>query len=242
MLRLARLSLFMRIILKSPPSILEVAVLQSKQNFKKGWVHSLMGDLKWITACDDFACGSNWNSLDQWVSFLSVSPKSYLNKIKAFCKLPFANIPTQWATSNVLLDFSRPLVCGICGKVSYSNQAHSVHLASSHNIKCKFRCYVDGPTCRICLKNFDTRERCLNHAKKCKVCRVNLLARGPVISIEEAEELDSSSCAAHQALYAAGKRRHFAAVPVMVSHGPLLPIIALSPSTHHALGVGYNYH
>ena len=82
----------------------------------------------------------------------------------------------------------------------------------------------------------------INHARKCKVCRANLLARDPVLSKSEADSLDEDERDFHRALYLKGRRRHFAAIPVIVASGPLLPIIALNPSSHHVLGVGHNYY
>ena len=63
-----------------------------------------------------------------------------------------------------------------------------------------------------------------------------------VISQDSVEELDGKCCSENQKLYAAGRRRHFADIPVSRNHGPLLPVIALRPSSHHALGFGHNYH
>ena len=124
-----------------------------------------------------------------------------------------------------------------------SLQAHSVHLASSHSFKSKLRKYVDGHTCRICLKNFWTRERCPNHVRyRSQVCYANALMRGPVLSQEEADELDSIDCLEHQKLYAVGRRRHKAVLPCVQMPGPLLPVIPICASSHHPLGLGHNYY
>jgi len=241
MLRLSRLSLFLRIIIKGPPLLLELILAQDTSGFKKGWVCSLRDDLVWLTSCEHFADGID-RDLAQWVEFLSQSPGPFLKKIKSFCKTPFANICTQWATSRVLEEYSRPVNCYLCGKESMSLQAHSVHLARSHGIKSKFRMYVDGPTCRICLVNFGSRERCLNHVRyRSKVCYANSLMRGPILSSQQADELDLLERPEHKALYSAGKRRHTAEHPCLRAHGPLLPILTLRGSSHHPLGLGYNY-
>jgi len=240
MLRLARLLLFVRIIIKTPPLLLELAQAHDMPVFRKGWVSSLKSDLFWLSSAEAFSsCGSF--SVTQWVAFLAAAPGRYLKQIKAFCKSPFANICTQWATSSVLKQYSSPIVCYICGKESNSLQAHSVHLSSSHNIKSKFRRYVDGATCRVCLRNFSSRECCLNHVRyRSKVCYANALMRGPVLTIEEADALDQQERSEYQALHRAGKRRHVASVPCMQAHGPLLPIITLRHSEHHPLGYGHN--
>ena len=192
-----------------------------------------------MAQCEDFESFSGY-SVAQWYNKLSESPKLFLRKIKRFCKTPFANMVSSWAQSESLKIMSAPLVCYFCGNVSSSFQAHSVHLASSHGIKCKFRKYVDGPVCRVCLKNFDTRDRCLNHAKKSLVCKLNLLCRGPCIDEEEAKRLDDLDKSHNVSLYRRGRRSNFAEFPVIQCHGPLLPVIQSRPSTHHVLGFGYN--
>ena len=64
-----------------------------------------------------------------------------------------------------------------------------------------------------------------------------LTSRGRRIYIYIADSLDEEEREFHRALYVKGRRRHFAAIPVIVASGPLLPIIALNPSSHHVLGL-----
>ena len=116
-LRLSRLSLFMRILAKAP-------AFQS--SFKKGWVASLVADFQWLSCFPQFSECSGWN-FQQWKEHSSAEPKSMAKLIKKVCKSPFANICAQWAVSSVLQAFSQPIVCDICCKVSKSLQAHSVH-------------------------------------------------------------------------------------------------------------------
>ena len=242
MLSMSRLLLFLRIIVKSPPALLNIVLAQDNRKICKGWVSSLKDDLHWLSSSDAYRPGAYWDLLG-WVAHFKLCPSRHMKLIKSFCKPPFANICTQWATSKVLAEYASPMTCYICGKVSMSFQAHSVHLASSHLIKSKMRKYVDGRTCRICLKNFWTRERCLNHVRyRSKVCYANALMRGPVLSQEEADELDSIECPGNQVLYAAGRRRHKAVLPCIQMPGPLLPVIPLRNSSHHPLGFGHNYH
>ena len=135
-----------------------------------------------------------------------------------------------------------PVTCDICGHISKSSQSHSVHMCSKHGVKSRFRRYVDGHVCRICLRNFWTRERCLNHVRyRSVICKSNTLMRGPVISNEEADSLDQMDCSEHSRLYALGKRRCNADLPCIQNQGPLLPIITIHSSSHHRLGFGHNY-
>jgi len=79
MLRLARLSLFLRIVIKRPPLLLELILAQDIPKVNKGWVRSLKSDLVWLTSCEDFVGGIGWDVV-QWVEFFSQSPGPYLKK------------------------------------------------------------------------------------------------------------------------------------------------------------------
>ena len=71
---------------------------------------------------------------------------------------------------------------------------------------------------------------------------MNLLIRGPVLSQAQADKLDAAECQHNAKLYTAGRRPHHAEVPCIQASAPLLPIIALRPSKHHALGLGHNFY
>ena len=240
-LRLSRLSLFMRILIKAPPYLLQLATDQSC--FKKGWAASLMADFKWLSCFDDFSECSRWN-FQQWKVHLGTEPKSMAKLIKKVCKSPFANIHAQWAVSPVLQIFAQPIVCDSCGKVSKSLQAHSVHSFRAHGIKCKLRKYVPHTHCLICLREFWTRERCLNHVRyRSQVCRFNSILRGPILDDVEADALDQKCLKHNRQLHASGRRRHAVDRPSIILQGPLLPIILMEgqASAHHSLGVGHRH-
>ena len=162
--------------------------------------------------------------------------------MRKYCKSPFANMVEQWASSPALKAFAAPIECSHCGVLCKSYQAYAVHLPRKHNVKSKFRMYVMGNTCKVCLVNFHTRERCLNHVRyRSKVCKHNYLLRGPVLDEAEASLLDAADYAENRILYAKGLRRHQALCPSMRAFGPLLPLLNERPSKHHPLGFGHNY-
>ena len=240
-LRMSRLLLFVRLVAKSPPLLLALALSQSE--LKRGWVASLIGDLRWLCGSTLFADHASWD-LSTWVDHFKVSPQASAKQIKAYCKSPFANICVQWAVSPTLRAFSQPIQCTVCGKLSMSQQAHAVHLYSAHKVKCTFRLYVPQTHCMICLREFWTREGCLNHAKKSKVCRYNLLIRGPYLSQIESDSLDQACHERNRQLHASGRRRHATEKSSTRLPGPLEPILLLESqvSQHHPLGVGQRHH
>jgi len=239
-LRMRRLLLFVRVVAKCPPFLLELIAAQCK--LKKGWASSLASDLRWLCTSTKFAECTGWD-ISQWAEYVQAHPKVSAKQISAFCKSPFANICAQWAVSPVLQAFAQPIACTACGRISKSSQAHSVHMFRSHGIKCMFRRYIPHTHCLVCLREFWSRERCLNHAKKSKVCRSNLLLLGPCLSQEEADALDQDCKVRNRELHAAGRRRHATDLSSVRLQGPLQPIIVLEShvSSHHPLGVGQRH-
>jgi hypothetical protein len=242
MLRYARLSLFFRIVRKAPPNLLNIMVAQCGSNYKKGWAFSVLSDLSWLCQSEDFASCKNFN-VDQWLSFLSDNDHfKCFSMMRKFCKTPWANVMSQWAITPTLSTFAMPMVCPLCSVSSKSLQAHSVHLARKHGIKSSLRRYVDSSVCGVCLVNFISRERCLNHVRyRSKVCKVNTLLRGPWISQDQATQLDEQELESNRKLYAGGKRRHHVRLPCFRMQGPLLPILNSHHSDHSAMGYGHNY-
>ena len=242
-LRLARLALFYRIVVKSPPWLMSIIKCQSMCNFKKGWVCAIASDLKWLCQAEPFVSCVGF-SVEQWADHVLAGPRAFIGAVRKFCKSPYANIVTQWATCPELKVLANPITCEVCGHISRSAQSHALHLSSKHGIKSKFRRYVDGSVCKVCLVQFWSRERCLNHIRyRSVVCKANHLFRGPVLSLDEAKSLDLEACTVNRKLHASGKRRHNvpADEPCVRLSGPLLPIITARSSSHHPLGFGANY-
>ena len=98
--------------------------------------------------------------------------------------------------------------------------------------------------CPVCLKQFWSRERVVNHIRyRSKVCLANLKLRGPCLTTLEADELDVVEHGAHAKLARSGLRSHHASIPAVQLAGPLQSVFAIpgTESLHHALGRGHNY-
>ena len=241
MLRLAKLSLFSRIVAKQPPVLLDLILAQS--SFNKGWVSSLGSDLQWFSFSLDRSAPIP-SSIAEWVHLVVLDPRKFIRKVKGFCKSPFANVCAQWAVGPDLQAFAAPVSCPLCDTTSKSYQAHALHLFRRHGIKSDLRRYVSGTHCLVCLRECHTRENCINHVRyRSKVCRNNLLIRGPILNVDEADALDEECKARNRELHAAGRRRHHVEQPSFYLPGPLIPIL-LAPgqhSDHHPLGKGHRY-
>ena len=75
------------------------------------------------------------------------------------------------------------------------------------------------------------------------MCHLNLIARGPIISEEDAATIDGLERERNRALYKAARRRHARDHPVIQAFGPwiAIPHPHPRPSNHHPLGRGWSY-
>ena len=68
----------------------------------------------------------------------------------------------------------------------------SLHEFRVHGIKDSVRLRVPFTYCLVCLVEFHTRERILNHIRyRSQSCRYNLMLRNPVLSDHEADKIES---------------------------------------------------
>ena len=106
--------------------------------------------------------------------------------------------------------------------------------------------YVSTTHCEICLVEFHTRARLLEHVKgrhnRPNICLLNYLDKEPVYTQEQVIEIDKALAETNRKLYAAAHRQHYAAVPCFSLQGPFLPVkYVVKHNKDHPLGVGYSY-
>ena len=101
-----------------------------------------------------------------------------------------------------------------------------MHLFKHHGVKDLIRTYVSGTRCPICLKEFWQREVFLVHIRRGRTpCKRQVLLRGPVMSAEQAGELDAELRTFFQKQHRRGLRRHAVDVPCIRVHGPKMRFI-----------------
>ena len=208
----------------------------------KSWSEAVCDDLEWLCGFPMFdACRGK--TMSEWIAMVAANAKAFKKKVMKVCKMPFANVMGNWATCKSLSDLGGTFSCISCNKSFKSKQSLSLHKFKAHGIKSIERRYVEGSRCPVCLLEMWTRERLLNHVKRCKTCNENLLMRPPVLTSEQADALDMLDRESFAALRAQGLRRHAAKKPCVQASGPFqLPII-VDPdcfSQHHPLGRGHN--
>ena len=237
MLRACRLCLFARFC----KSITLYRCACELVDLKGTWAHAVMQDLQWLTIFREFR-GCSGFSFGQWADVIRVDAKSFRKSCMTVCKSTFANVVTQWAVSPALQELGLLFECDACSAVFQSRQALSLHRFKLHGTKSITRRYIDGTQCPICLVEFWTRERAINHVRYRSVtCRLNLLMRPPELTQDQSEVMDAAECSANRILATKGLRRHAAQRPCVQLQGPLLPILVDTErvSNHHPLGVGH---
>ena len=137
-------------------------------------------------------------------------------------------------------------LCNDCGKCFNSVQKLAVHKKVKHGARDPIDLLVDTVFCPVCMLYFHDRKRLLNHLKyRSRLCKLNLLADGPLISPERALQLDLDNRELRRTRFAAGLRAHAAVVPAFRVQGPLpsprIPILSLTLNSH-VLGNGRRHY
>ena len=175
---------------------------------------------------------------------IAADPRRFAHRVKAYCREPFANLASEVPNTPALQHIGSGISCQCCSMVFGTLQQLNLHMFKVHHVRNPFRCYISLTHCTVCLKEFHTRERAVNHVRyRSAVCRANLLLRGPSLTEGEASALEETEKSQNRDLARAGKRRHHAGNPAIQLQGPLLPIVLSSgvDGSHHPLGPGHSY-
>ena len=221
LIRMNRLLLFVRICGKNPPFISNLLL---QVTFSPGsWVACLLQDLEWLAVSENFSACASF-SLENWMGYFTSHPKS-ANAIRRFCASPWANISTHKANINIV-GLNHTHCCALCTYGCDSDQQLETHLFKHHGIKNRIRLYVSGTRCPICLCEFWQREVYLNHIKRGRTpCKRQVVMRGPVLSVVQADEIDLSLRSFFQKQHRRGLRRHAVESPCVRAAGPKLPLV-----------------
>ena len=163
MLRFFRLSLFAQIVSKLPPHL--VGLIDELADSPKTWACGLMADLRWLSH------GSFWGELvntsfDGFYTAVASDPSAFARRVKVYCRSLFANLASEVPTKASLKHLGCNVDCHICNRPFASMQQLNLHMFKAHQVRNPMRIYVATTYCIVCLKEFHTRERALNHVKQ----------------------------------------------------------------------------
>jgi hypothetical protein len=120
--------------------------------------------LRWLSA------GSFWGGspvVDFTTLYDSVAscPRSFSRRVKEYCQKPFANLAGEVPKKPCLQHLGSIIDCQTCGLGFGSLQQPNLHMFKAHGVRNPLRVYVSTTHCCVCLKEFHTRERALNHVR-----------------------------------------------------------------------------
>lgn len=241
MIRAARLQLFGRVVSKNVHIICSLfkVVDQIPNNRCKGWFAALAGDFEWLSLGAKVKAPRSWIEAQNLVE---QDPKRFRKHVRSFASSKFANLDVPRAVPCYRPIGVHNFSCNVCNKVFNTKQSLALHEFKVHGIKDCLRKYVNTVFCPICMVMFHTRERLLNHLKyRSPTCKTNILLGQPVLTEEEANNLDSQDAHNFVLMQKAGKRRHHCDAPAYRLQGPTPYVICSKPTNHHCLGFGHNY-
>ena len=231
--------LWKRLIVKAPDFFM--SLIRFTWNHDGSWANSVRCDLIWLCEHNLYTSNYTW-SLEQWVSHIKDDPKGFAKGVSAFCSSAFANLCAYAVPAAKKSKQCETLVldpCEICGKTFATRQKMALRRFKAHGLKDKIRLYTSTTHCVICLKEFWSRERLLDHLKvRAAGCRARLLMRDPVLSATEAQAVDDELKSSFVSLRKKGKRRLNVEKWCVRLSGPLLAKISQTDTA----GVGAHRH
>jgi len=177
----------------------------------------------------------------QWFSFLRSHAKKFvvltretLIKLSAV-QAPPAPLSIAVVVAGLSAQADAPMVpivlinqwaCPICGKDDPSFQALAAHRARTHGVLREARSRVVHGRCFVCLRNFHTRERLIEHLHKgSPVCLLNTLPFHPRLDPDVIEAADSEQRARGKKARSRCENPSYAEHIVRQGFGPMQTLI-----------------
>ena len=238
MLRLTRQVLLVRLCRKPPTGVMRV--LYAARNAKRSWLRAVEDDIRMLTRTVVFQELAGC-TVARWCDSIRHGPAAFKRKLKAACSDPLVSSRASWASTRHLQSIGLDWNCELCANSYKSRQALAVLSAIKHKEKHAAHWLVDDTFCPVCLTEFWTRHKVLEHLQeKAPKCFAFLSLTTPRLPAARVEELDELARQQARCMKITGSRRATALRPAMRLAGPLpnVPLEELAEGRHHLLGVG----
>ena len=235
MLRIARVSLFFKVVSTGCPSLLNLLYIGLRA--KRSWLAGVREDLVTAVRHSSSVASISAIGMSEWSRYvLARGCKGKVPIVKSLSS-DAANSQSAWAFSKKLLGAGVIFRCDDCAGVFTSKQGLAVHRYRKHGWRHDAHLLVDVTHCPVCMVEFWHRSRILAHLMdKSLVCLNNLRLRVTRLPRELADELDAISKREVKAWKASGKHKAWASVPCVRLSGPIFPIIGPEGMHTHTLG------
>ena len=160
-LRLARISLFARVVRDTSVSML--TLLWATRDSPRSWLKAVREDLEFIGACTAAFRSMASASFQEWVAFFSGNGKRAVISIKMALAESGCNVISAPLPGHVAHD--ELYECPCCGDLWPTRQQVAVHMAVAHKRNHGIRRLIPYPTtrCSICLLEKHTRQELVGH-------------------------------------------------------------------------------
>ena len=215
-----RLSLFVRVVLRAPPSLL--GSLWCGRRARRSWIASVEADFEMLATRAGGAPLPSFGSLAEAVAYIKAQPRKFKSALFKACADSRLGASRVWSPSRAFSESLEQHPCALCSAVFTTRQKLAVHSFSVHRVRGVLHDRVEGDTCPCCLMCFHTRSRLLAHIQQ-KSQRCSLFVSQVIPPMDEnVLGLAIAEDAAQARLLAKrGRRRVFAEEPAVRAYGPL---------------------
>lgn len=221
-LRLFRLKLAAKLVRSAPPPTWHLLCVASKN--PGSWLEAVAKDLNHLGRLPQFKDQAGFTFV-QWFGLLRAQPK-FFARLRDSLLSAEALRADWWASEKwhhkLVGQANAEWPCYECGMAFVSRQALATHSFRVHGTKRFERQMVETTWCPICLVQFHTRMRCVQHLSiDSTSCRECLLEAGVFLTRARADELDCDDRAHNRHLHKRGHAPTKAELPAFRLPGPL---------------------
>ena len=232
---LSRLILFSRLLVTGKVHIL--ALLYSAKNRPKAWLNAILDDFKFLSCTPKIENSKTWN-MSQWANYIIQYPKTFRASVRDMMLTPYSLL--HYVLSHIIYSNEvstvispQPFSCTLWEYQSPTMQQLNLHMFKSHKWIHPSQYVVDADStiCPICLMQFHTRVRFIEHLRytgQKRRCLENVYIVKDVINSDVVSEILARDAALSQTLSRSGFRGTKAQAPAYRVSGPLRPSMTLA--------------
>ena len=165
-------------------------ILYAARDHERSWLKSLHGDIRWLASSSSLFKDLDHTSLAPWLQMARDSPVSTAKAIRKACDQADVRQMAVVLQSNdaayiepvrpsSVVDLPSAWTFVECDYSCGTKTALKCHMTTAHGQYSEVGKCIDTCWCTVCGLLFDDEALVAEHVGKSKVCRLNLLLRGP---------------------------------------------------------------
>ena len=180
----------------------------------------------------------------QWLTYMRQHPACFRSAVMKAARLPTMIHPSRRLAPRRAQEALKQWSCEVCDTSCCSRQACAVHMYRKHGQRSECACRLVTTFCPICMIQFWTRARALEHLGKSSCCSATLLLFFEPASSQDLDEINHLERLRARKAKASGRKAHWAEKPCVRLVGPL-PVALTDRAiagTAGTLGIGRKLH